>query len=74
MLRHAHPAFPSDVFLCLEAAGATVTVADVASGREDTSASLSHWLAQDMAGKIVTKIGMRKTNDIFRLGFFFFTF
>ena len=72
MLRHAHPAFPSDVFLCLEAAGATVTVADVASGREDTS--LSVWLGQDMTGKIVTKIGMRKTNDIFRLGFFFFTF
>ena len=54
MLKHADPAFPSDVFVLLEAAGAKVGVMEV-SGTENVF-ELGTWLAKPMDKKILTRI------------------
>ena len=63
MLRHTHNDFPSDIFACLEAVPAAITVVDVASGQETNLASPSAFMGLDMKGKVMTKIRLPKKGD-----------
>ncbi|XP_047097129.1 indole-3-acetaldehyde oxidase-like [Schistocerca piceifrons] len=53
-IKHAHPEFPSDVFLCLETAGALITIVEK-SGSEQ-SVSPENFLKVDMNQKVIKNI------------------
>ncbi len=52
MLKHAYNDFPSDMFLLLEAAGATIVINTSASAQE--SLSPLAFLAMDMTKKLIS--------------------
>lgn len=51
MLKHAHPEFPSDIFLLLEAVGAELIVLDTHMAMAKYKPS--EWLAQSMDKKLL---------------------
>ncbi|XP_021379046.1 xanthine dehydrogenase-like [Mizuhopecten yessoensis] len=66
MLKHAHPEFPSDVYCMLEAAGAQLNITD-GSQTQLGSYDMSHFLALDMTGKLITGMMLPglDTNDYY---------
>uniref|UniRef100_A0A1I8GBT9 FAD-binding PCMH-type domain-containing protein n=1 Tax=Macrostomum lignano TaxID=282301 RepID=A0A1I8GBT9_9PLAT len=60
MMKHAHPEFPSDVYVLLEASRATVRISDGVSEQQLVLADL---LRQDMRGRVILSATLPKIND-----------
>lgn len=54
MIKNAHNEFPSDVFICFEAVGATINIWQ--SPKKETQIPLKDFISTDMNKKILTKI------------------
>ena len=57
MLKHAHNDFPSDVYVLLEAVGATLTTVNSAN-QQQTSMTPKEWLEESMDKKVLLSIDM----------------
>lgn len=55
MLKHQHPEFPSDIFLTLLGASATMTLG-IASDGSTMQVTLEEFLSTDMTGRIILSI------------------